>query len=158
MGDKKEQELADQKLGEKVGNLPADSSLAFVKLWAVAKSLLQENAKLTAQRDEWEATAVERQQLCDHWAERATEKDARIEELVIRIVIMDEALGIAGQMAMALKPLLPSPDSLTAEQKEHWQAVINAVFAAADHAGKYNLETWGGTRKAELHLVPKGGS
>lgn len=70
--DKTEQELADRLTAWRAAN-PGPNVIAAYR--GVAKSLLQENAKLTAQRDEWEATAVERQQLCDHWAAESARKD-----------------------------------------------------------------------------------
>ena len=50
---------------------------------------------------------------------------------------MDEALGLAAELSEALGPLIPKdPASLPPEMREKWQRVVNALFAAADHADK----------------------
>lgn len=48
---------------------------------------------------------------------------------------MDKALALAAQLVEAITPLIPSPESLSSEQCELWQKVVNVVFAAAAQSG-----------------------
>lgn len=47
---------------------------------------------------------------------------------------MDAALGLDAQLHGALKALLPTPESLSVEDRERWQVVINTIFKSAAHA------------------------
>lgn len=58
--------------------------------------------------------------------------------------IMDGALKISADLAAAIGPLIPRPGSLGPEQRKQWQAVVNAIYAAADYADQYDLKQWGG--------------
>jgi hypothetical protein len=47
---------------------------------------------------------------------------------------MDAALGLAAELHDALEELLPSPESLSVEDRRRWQIVVNTIFKSGDHA------------------------
>jgi len=47
---------------------------------------------------------------------------------------MDAALRIDTELHGALKAIIPSPESLSLEDREHWQVIIDTIFKAAAHA------------------------
>ena len=47
---------------------------------------------------------------------------------------MDAAVGLSAQLHGGLKALIPSPESLSVEDRRNWQIVVNTIFKSADHA------------------------
>lgn len=56
--------------------------------------------------------------------------------------VMDGALSIAADLANALKPLIPPYNGISPAEREKWQPVINAIFAAAEYAEKHDIPHW----------------
>lgn len=75
---------------------------------------------------------------------------ANCEELKRKMLILEGALSISAEMAVALKPLFPNPESLDAEKRAQWQRVVNAVFKASEYADEFALRAWGGAKVVKL--------
>lgn len=66
------------------------------------------------------------------------------EQLKKDLVIHQGALAISAELANALRGLIPHPESLDADKRKKWQAVVDAIFKAAAYADDFNVLAGGG--------------
>jgi hypothetical protein len=64
---------------------------------------------------------------------------SRLVEAHAQLRVMDGALALAGNLAAALKPLIPQVDSVSGEEKDKWQKVINVIFESAEYADRNGI-------------------